>query len=88
VLVGGYGPDVEFIDQALRWTFDRLALDARRLAITGFSDGASHSLPRLNQRRLVHSRDRFFAGVDGAGEPQGQATPLRLSRHARQCAPN
>jgi phospholipase/carboxylesterase len=44
VLVGGYGPDVEFIDQALERTFDRLALDAWRLAVAGFSDGASYSL--------------------------------------------
>jgi phospholipase/carboxylesterase len=44
VLVGGYGPDVEFIDRALKWAFDRMALDTRRLAITGFSDGASYAL--------------------------------------------
>ena len=44
VLVGGYGPDVEFIDRALEWTFERLMLDTRRLAITGFSDGASYAL--------------------------------------------
>jgi phospholipase/carboxylesterase len=44
VLVGGYGPDVEFIDRALESTFERLALDTRRLAITGFSDGASYAL--------------------------------------------
>ena len=44
VLVGGYGPDIEFIDRALEWVFDRLALDTRRLAITGFSDGASYAL--------------------------------------------
>ena len=44
VLVGGYGPDVEFINRTLEWAFDRLALDARRLAITGFSDGASYAL--------------------------------------------
>ena len=44
VLVGGYGPDVEFIDRALEWVFDRVALDTRRLAITGFSDGASYGL--------------------------------------------
>jgi len=29
VLVGGYGPDIEFIDRALEWVFDRLALDTR-----------------------------------------------------------
>ena len=44
VLVGGYGPDVEFIDRALERVFDRLAVDDRRLAITGFSDGASYTL--------------------------------------------
>jgi len=44
VLVGGYGPDVEFIDRTLEWAFDCLALDTRRLAITGFSDGASYAL--------------------------------------------
>jgi phospholipase/carboxylesterase len=44
VLVDGYGPDVEFIDRTLQWAFDRLALDTRRLAIMGFSDGASYGL--------------------------------------------
>jgi phospholipase/carboxylesterase len=44
VLVGGYGPDVEFIDRALEQTFDRLAVDAEHLAVVGFSDGASYAL--------------------------------------------
>ncbi len=44
VLVGGYGPDVEFIDRALEQTFDRLAVDAKKLAVEGFSDGASYAL--------------------------------------------
>jgi phospholipase/carboxylesterase len=44
VLVGGYGPDVEFIDRALEQTFDRLAVDAEHLAVEGFSDGASYAL--------------------------------------------
>ena len=44
VLVGGYGPDVEFIDRALEQTFDRLAVDAGRVAVEGFSDGASYAL--------------------------------------------
>ena len=42
--MGGYGPDVEFIDRALDWVSNRLTLDTRRLAITGFSDGASYAL--------------------------------------------
>ncbi len=44
VLVGGYGPDVAFIDKALGQTFDRLAVDPGRLAAVGFSDGASYAL--------------------------------------------
>ena len=44
VVVGGYGPDVKFIDRALERTFDRLAVDARRRAVAGFFDGASCAL--------------------------------------------
>ncbi len=43
-LAGGYGPDVAFIDRALGQTFDRLAVNAGRLAVVGFSDGASYAL--------------------------------------------
>jgi phospholipase/carboxylesterase len=39
-----YGPDAEFIDRALEQTFDRLAVDAKKLAVEGFSDGASYTL--------------------------------------------
>ena len=39
-----FGPDVVFIDAALRFTFQRVAVDPRRLALGGFSDGASYSL--------------------------------------------
>jgi predicted esterase len=39
-----YGPDVEFIDRALEQTFDRLAVDTKKLAVEGFSDGASYAL--------------------------------------------
>jgi len=44
VIVGGYGPDVEAVDGALKETFSRYALDPARLAIGGFSDGASYAL--------------------------------------------
>jgi phospholipase/carboxylesterase len=44
VFPGYYGPDVEFIDRALKQTFDRLAVDAGRVAIEGFSDGASYAV--------------------------------------------
>jgi len=44
VIHSGYGPDVEQIDRALAWTFARHAVDPRRLAIAGFSDGATYAL--------------------------------------------
>lgn len=44
VLYGGYGPDVDTLDHALAFVFDHYAVDPRRLAIGGFSDGASYAL--------------------------------------------
>lgn len=44
VLYGGFGPDVRFTDSALARTFERCSVDASRLAIAGFSDGASYAL--------------------------------------------
>jgi phospholipase/carboxylesterase len=39
-----YGPDVVFLDQALQYTFARVAVDPRRVALGGISDGASYAL--------------------------------------------
>ena len=45
LLVGRrYGPDLALIDRALEQTFSRYAIDPARLAIGGFSDGASYAL--------------------------------------------
>ena len=44
VIADEYGADVEFIDRALEYTFERCAIDRSRLAIGGFSDGASYAL--------------------------------------------
>lgn len=41
---GRFGPDVDFIDKALTSTIDRCAIDRRRVAIGGFSDGATYAL--------------------------------------------
>jgi predicted esterase len=43
-ILGAYGPDVSFIDRALAQTFERYAVDRTRLAVGGFSDGASYAL--------------------------------------------
>ena len=44
VIEGGYGPDVAFLDRALELTFSRCAIDPKRIAAEGFSDGASYAL--------------------------------------------
>ena len=41
---GRYGPDVAAIDRVLESTFNRYAIDPRRVAVAGFSDGASYAL--------------------------------------------
>lgn len=44
VIAGEHGPDVAFIDRGLESLFDRYAVDPERIAIAGFSDGASYAL--------------------------------------------
>ncbi len=41
---GGFGPDVRAIDEALDFVFDAYSVDPKRIAISGFSDGASYAL--------------------------------------------
>ncbi|HZY17326.1 MAG TPA: phospholipase [Ramlibacter sp.] len=43
-VLGRPGPDIETVAHALRWAFDRFVVAPRRLAVAGFSDGASHAL--------------------------------------------
>jgi phospholipase/carboxylesterase len=51
-----FGPDVEFVDRALDLVFARYAVDPSRLAVEGFSDGASYalSLGLLNGDLFTH----------------------------------
>ena len=44
IVRGTYGPDVSFINRALAAAFARINVDPDRLAIGGFSDGASYAL--------------------------------------------
>jgi phospholipase/carboxylesterase len=44
IVFGGFGPDVEFVDRALGMVFQQQNVDADRVAIGGFSDGASYAL--------------------------------------------
>jgi phospholipase/carboxylesterase len=42
--LGGYGPDVRFIDSVLELAFKKCNIDPARIALGGFSDGASYAL--------------------------------------------
>jgi predicted esterase len=42
--LGGFGADVVVINEALEETFKRLRVDPARIALAGFSDGASYAL--------------------------------------------
>lgn len=41
---GAYGPDIAFIDSALKVVFARVSIDPARVIVSGFSDGASYAL--------------------------------------------
>jgi phospholipase/carboxylesterase len=43
-MVGGFGSDVAMIDEELEWVFDRFRIRRSRMAIGGFSNGATYAL--------------------------------------------
>jgi phospholipase/carboxylesterase len=44
VLIRGFGVDVAFVNTAIAETFDRCSIDASRVALMGFSDGATYAI--------------------------------------------
>ena len=44
IYTGDYGPDVRFIDKALALVFSRCRIDPQKIALGGFSDGATYAL--------------------------------------------
>jgi predicted esterase len=44
IIGGGFGPDVATLDRLLVEVFDRFEVDPARIALAGFSDGASYAL--------------------------------------------
>jgi phospholipase/carboxylesterase len=72
VILGGFGPDVEFIDRALQFVFDRYRVDPERIAVEGFSDGASYALSLgLTNGDLFDSVIAFSPGFLSPGTRQG-----------------
>jgi phospholipase/carboxylesterase len=78
-----YGPDVEFLKKALDYTFDRCAIDPRRLAIAGFSDGATYALSLgLDNADLFTHILAFSPGFIASRNPRGH--PQIFVSHGRQ----
>ena len=73
VVLGGFGPDVEFIDRALRVVFGEVAVDPERVAINGFSDGASYALSLgLTNGDLFTNIAAFSPGFVRSGDRVGK----------------
>ncbi|GAA4696933.1 serine esterase [Pseudonocardia yuanmonensis] len=75
VVLGGWGPDVRRIDETLRQVFATYPVDPGRLAISGFSDGASYalSLGLANADLFTHViafSPGFLAPVPRVGAPR------------------
>lgn len=43
-ITDSFGPDVDFVNRALQRVFDTVAIDPSRIAIGGFSDGATYAI--------------------------------------------
>jgi phospholipase/carboxylesterase len=73
---GSYGVDVRTIDQALAAVFAARRVDARRIAVSGFSDGASYALGlAMSNGDLLGSALAFSPGFippggDTIGKPR------------------
>ncbi len=73
---GGYGRDVETIDAALKRTFETCRVDPRRVAVCGFSDGASYALGLgisngdLFRAVMAFSPGFIPAGIQRQGNPR------------------
>jgi predicted esterase len=67
-----YGPDLALADAALDYAFARCAIDPQRLAVGGFSDGASYALSLgLNNGDLFSHVLAFSPGFAGPGTRRG-----------------
>ena len=72
LMLGRFGPDVAFIDRVLRDVFSRFAVDRRRVAIEGFSDGASYALSLgIMNGDLFSSITAFSPGLMRFSEKRG-----------------
>lgn len=98
VIMGEYGPDVDFIDQLLGDAFRLCAIDPSRIAVEGFSDGASYALSLgVSNGALFTHIIAFSPGFIRPARQEGaprvfvshgkRDTVLPISRCSRQIVP-
>jgi predicted esterase len=76
----GYGRDVRFIDQALTKVFAQRRVDSRKIAVSGFSDGASYGLGLgLSNGDLFRAVIAFSPGFVPSGVEQSGTPRLFIS---------
>ena len=70
---GMYGPDITFIDSALKVVFASVNIDPQRIIASGFSDGASYALALARINGDLFSRVVAFSpGFIPHGAPTGK----------------
>ena len=79
----GYGPDVEIVDASMRFAFAHCRVDPARLALGGFSDGASYALSLgLENGDLFSALLAFSPGLCATDARRG--TPRVYITHGTQ----
>ena len=86
LLSGAYGDDVAYIDRALGRVFERCAIDPERIALAGFSDGASYALSLGPTNGDLFRRVIAFSPGFAAPAAQRSGTPLIWISHGRSDA--
>ena len=74
-ITDSFGPDVEFLSRALQRVFETVAIDPARIAVGGFSDGATYAIALGLRNGDVFKRVAAFSPgflIDGAA--QGKPT--------------
>src|SRR5215510_2950164 len=85
---GSFGPDIEFFNRALERAFNSVSVDPKRLAIGGFSDGATYGLSLgLINGDLFSRVVAFSPGFVIEGGPQGKPRVFILHGRADRILP-
>ena len=83
VILGGFGPDVESLDAVLAEVFDLFPVDPERVALSGFSDGASYALSLgLRNGELFRRLLAYSPGFRVPGPRSG--TPVVFVSHGSE----